>query len=267
VKEKYFMVGEAAKKLGVSVRTLQYYDRIGLISPGGQSEGGRRLYSDKDIVRLHQVLSLKHLGFSLEKIKDNLLLLDTPQAVIKAIEAQERQVSEQLKSLTEVQKHLSALKAEVKEMSEVDWYRYAGIIEMLRKQDDHYWVIKYFDEKTFKMASEKFTEESSKEFIEHLESVWDRASALIDEGEPVDGERAKALSKEWWDSITEFTGGDMSILQDIMKFGENADTWQNENWKKKWSKTQDFLGQALGRYFVTAESVITFQESGQEVKG
>lgn len=38
--EKYFTVGEAAKKMGVSVRTLQYYHKIGLLPPSGISEGG-----------------------------------------------------------------------------------------------------------------------------------------------------------------------------------------------------------------------------------
>ena len=52
------------------------------------SEGGRRLYTDKDIVKLHQILSLKHLGFSLGDIKNRLIPLDTP-AEIAAILAKQ----------------------------------------------------------------------------------------------------------------------------------------------------------------------------------
>ena len=65
----FMTVGEAAKKTGVTVRTLQYYDREGLLSPSAESEGGRRLYTDKDLVMLHQIISLKSLGFSLDDIK------------------------------------------------------------------------------------------------------------------------------------------------------------------------------------------------------
>ena len=54
----YMTVGEVAKKMDVTVRTLQHYDREGLLSPSAISEGGRRLYTDKDIVKLHQILSL-----------------------------------------------------------------------------------------------------------------------------------------------------------------------------------------------------------------
>ena len=69
IPQGYMTVGEVAKKMGVTVRTLQYYDREGLFSPSAESEGGRRLYTDKDVVKLHQILSLKHLGFSLSDIK------------------------------------------------------------------------------------------------------------------------------------------------------------------------------------------------------
>ena len=47
----YMTVGEVAKKMGVTVRTLQYYDREGLLSPSAESEGGRRLYADKDVIK------------------------------------------------------------------------------------------------------------------------------------------------------------------------------------------------------------------------
>ncbi len=42
----YMTVGEVAKKIGVTVRTLQYYDKEGLLSPSAESEGGRRLGGD-----------------------------------------------------------------------------------------------------------------------------------------------------------------------------------------------------------------------------
>lgn len=64
IPEGFMTVGELAKKMNVTVRTLQYYDKEGVLSPSAESEGGRRLYTDKDLVLLHQILSLKSLGFS-----------------------------------------------------------------------------------------------------------------------------------------------------------------------------------------------------------
>ena len=47
-------VGEVAKKMNTTVQTLQYYDKKGVLLPSAQSEGGRRLYTDKDIIQLNQ---------------------------------------------------------------------------------------------------------------------------------------------------------------------------------------------------------------------
>ena len=49
IPQEYMTVGEVSKKMGVTVRALQYYDREGLFCPSAVSEGGRRLYTDKDI--------------------------------------------------------------------------------------------------------------------------------------------------------------------------------------------------------------------------
>lgn len=47
IPDGYMTVGEVAKKIGTTVRTLQYYDKEGLLSPSAESDGGRRLYTDK----------------------------------------------------------------------------------------------------------------------------------------------------------------------------------------------------------------------------
>ncbi len=59
IPQGYMTVGEVAKKMGVTVRTLQYYDKKGLLSPSAESEGGRRLYTNKELIILNQIISLK----------------------------------------------------------------------------------------------------------------------------------------------------------------------------------------------------------------
>jgi DNA-binding transcriptional MerR regulator len=66
---RYWKVGELAKLTGLTIRTLRFYDQIGLFSPSGQTESGHRLYDELDLSRLQQILSLKELGLSLEEIK------------------------------------------------------------------------------------------------------------------------------------------------------------------------------------------------------
>ncbi len=67
--QHYYFTGQFAQKAAVSVRTLQYYDKVGLLSPSLYTEAGYRLYTDEDLSSLQQILALKFLGFSLEEIK------------------------------------------------------------------------------------------------------------------------------------------------------------------------------------------------------
>ena len=62
-------IQEAAKLAGVSIRTLRYYDEIGLLPPGRVTQAGYRLYDDAAMARLQEVLFFRELGFSLEDIR------------------------------------------------------------------------------------------------------------------------------------------------------------------------------------------------------
>jgi len=68
--KKTLKIGVVAKRTGLTVRTLHHYDQIGLLKPSDETESGHRLYTDSDIARLHQIVTLKQLGFTLEEIKD-----------------------------------------------------------------------------------------------------------------------------------------------------------------------------------------------------
>ena len=63
-------VKEVADLVGISVRTLHYYDEIGLLTPEKTTESGYRLYTDDDLEKLQQILFFKELGFPLKKIKE-----------------------------------------------------------------------------------------------------------------------------------------------------------------------------------------------------
>jgi DNA-binding transcriptional MerR regulator len=75
VSERRLTVGNAAKLVGVSVRTLHHYDEIGLVVPSGRTSTGYRIYEPGNIERLYQVLTYRELGFALEEIRK---LLDDP---------------------------------------------------------------------------------------------------------------------------------------------------------------------------------------------
>ncbi|WP_339319095.1 MerR family transcriptional regulator [Paenibacillus sp. FSL R10-2734] len=93
--KKYWKVGELAKLTGLTIRTLRFYDQIGLFSPSGQTESGHRLYNELDLSRLQQILSLKGLGLSLEEIKTT--LTGGQISPFEIVDLQINQIKEQIK--------------------------------------------------------------------------------------------------------------------------------------------------------------------------
>lgn len=63
-------VNEVSKLTGVSIRTLQYYDKIGLLKPSAYTEAGYRLYDDTALETLQQILLFRELEFPLKEIKE-----------------------------------------------------------------------------------------------------------------------------------------------------------------------------------------------------
>jgi len=72
---KTYQVSEVAGLTGLTVRTLHYYDSIGLLVPTARTDAGYRLYTDDDLLRLQQILIGRELGLSLEQIT---AMLDRP---------------------------------------------------------------------------------------------------------------------------------------------------------------------------------------------
>ncbi|ANB58257.1 merR HTH regulatory family protein [Anoxybacillus sp. B7M1] len=66
---KTYSISEIAKKTGVSIRTLRYYDEIGLLQPAKAPSSGHRMYTEEDIVRLYKIMSLKFIGLRLDEIR------------------------------------------------------------------------------------------------------------------------------------------------------------------------------------------------------
>lgn len=68
-------ISQVARLTGISIRTLQYYDEIGLLKPSELTASGYRLYNDEALQTLQQILFFKELGFSLKEIKE---ILENP---------------------------------------------------------------------------------------------------------------------------------------------------------------------------------------------
>lgn len=93
-------VNQVSKLTGVSVRTLQYYDSIGLLKPSGYTEAGYRLYDDTALERLQQILLFRELEFPLKEIK---IIIDAPDF------DRNKALQQQIELLTMKKEHLENL--------------------------------------------------------------------------------------------------------------------------------------------------------------
>ena len=91
---------------------------------------------------------MKHLGFSLDAIKNHLTALETPADVAAALTEQASVLRRKIETLSESLQAIEALKTEVLQMQSVDFKKYADIIVNLQMKNESYWLIKYFDDKT-----------------------------------------------------------------------------------------------------------------------
>ena len=247
IPEGYMTVGEAAKKTGVTVRTLQYYDKKGLLSPSAESEGGRRLYTDKDLITLHQILSLKSLGFSLEDIKQRLISLNTPADVVNALDDQADDIRRKIEQLSESLREIEQLKEEVLQMQTVNFKKYADIIVNLQMKNEFYYLIKRFDDDTLDHIRHRFDRESGMDFLNRFNRLCEEILLLQKNNVPPESEESQQLTKAYWDLIIEFTNGDMSMLPKLMEIG-SFDNASNE-WEEKQKLVNAYLESALGIYF------------------
>jgi MerR family copper efflux transcriptional regulator len=75
-REHLQQIGQVAERVGLSIRTVRYYEEMGLLVPTARSQGGFRLYTDENISRLEIIKQMKPLGFSVEEMRELLDIRD-----------------------------------------------------------------------------------------------------------------------------------------------------------------------------------------------
>ena len=115
-------VGEIAERLGVSPRTIKYYEELGLIRPETRSPGGFRLYGKEGVEQLERILRMKSIGYSLAAIRELLATRDAAQEADKItvisntmerLKDREREVTERIQQMRKDLKQAEALREEL----------------------------------------------------------------------------------------------------------------------------------------------------------
>lgn len=189
---------EFAKKSSVSVRTIQFYDKKGLLSPSNHTQAGYRLYSDEDLVRLQQVLALKYLGFSLAEIKK--LLEGGVSELPSALKTQKQMLLEKRTQVDEIINAIEQL--EQQKNGTLDYDAVAQLIRVIQADLKPAWVNKYLthvERVTMRdIAKQSFSSEALKEIAKHkfTEETHQQYTYFYDELRRLVAHKADPASEE-----------------------------------------------------------------------
>lgn len=111
-----FKIGEIANSVGISVRALRYYHKIGILEPSERTKAGYRLYSSEDLERLKKIKLMRDLGFKLNKIKD---YLERPDYNLsKLIRSKIKEIEKEIQFNKKLYERLKTIERQLEEQPE-----------------------------------------------------------------------------------------------------------------------------------------------------
>ncbi|MFN2448987.1 MAG: MerR family transcriptional regulator [Candidatus Baltobacteraceae bacterium] len=241
--KQYYQAKEFAERAGVTVRTLHFYDRIGLLCPSARTQSGYRLYDEQDLERLEQILALRFVRFELRHIKK--LLSGPPQPFAVALELQREIVLQEQRRLD------AALQAIERARDALQTGDAAGrreavdhVIEALKMKDDYSWTEKYYtpDDKE-KIAQTR--QQLGEAGIQKAQQDWADLIAEVEtaakDGTDPASEHAQALNRRWCELVAGFTRNDPGVTTALKKLYADQPNWP-ATIKRPWTdEAQTFL--------------------------
>lgn len=127
--DRKYRTGEFAKKAGVSVRTVQFYEKKGLIQPSEISDSGYRFYNEAEFAKLQRILTLKLLGFSLDEIKELSMNEEDTYSIQHSFQLQLELVRKRIRHLQMVEASIQETSDLFQRTNRIDW---DGLIKLIR---------------------------------------------------------------------------------------------------------------------------------------
>ena len=228
---RLYQAREFAGRAGVTVRTLHHYDRLGLLAPSGRTGAGYRLYGDRDLVRLEQILALKFIGFPLKEIRR--LLRQDARDLPGALRRQRTMLQEKRRRLDRALLAIRRAEAIAAFGEPGDWEAFRKIIEAINMQDNTDWMKKYYsDEARAALAARKVPPETIRQAEHDWAVLLQEVEAALDE-DPA-GPKAQALAARWRKLLHAFTGGNPAVQQGLNKLYADQANWPS-TFKKPFS--------------------------------
>lgn len=208
--QTYWKIGDLAKRVNLSVRTLHYYDEIGLLKPSMRTEADHRLYTEADIIKLQQIVSLRQLGFCLEEIKNCLNDANfEPKIVLKShINKLHRQIKLQ-QELVKVLEGIYTRLEESEVISVTDLFRAIEVTKMLENMINKHYTpeqLEYLDRR-----KKTIGDEAIKAVEKEWQNLFTAFKLEMEKGTDPSDEKVLALARRSQELIAAFTGGDAGI--------------------------------------------------------
>ena len=131
-----YTTGQFARLANVTLRTIRYYDKEGLLKPSFVANNGFRYYNDNDLIRLQQIMLFKYLGFTLNEIKSmNLNDLD-PITLSNALFVQKKMVEEKIDQMIKVEQAINNTAKELKKHNDINWENMISLIHLTNESNN-----------------------------------------------------------------------------------------------------------------------------------
>ncbi|MFC0229450.1 MerR family transcriptional regulator [Serratia aquatilis] len=194
-------VGELARRSGITVRALHYYDSIGLLTPSARSNAGYRLYNRRDITRLHRIQALRRMGVALAEIGG--LLAGSELALPQVIEQQMAMLDRQLAQITTLRSRLQHIHAQLKLGNEPELNDWLTTLELMTMYDK-YFTADELAQLPFYQADEARNQE--------WEEMVGKVQMLMESGVDAEDPRAQTIARHWMRTLERDTAGNPAFL-------------------------------------------------------
>lgn len=229
-KEKQFSIGEIAKLTGVTIRTLQYYDNIGLVPLEKEKTNGRRYYRKSDLTRLQQVLFYKSMGLPIKEIKKLLVEAVTREELTSVLQKQ-RDIF--YHKLNDIKSNISFIEASLASLEENKSFPLENLVQL---------IISLNKDTIFEYKNIQYEKNIQKTFMKHyddnetiLEVYWDWKSLILEavsyilNGVEPESEQGQVFAKKWIEMIMRITKGNEKLLQAHKTSYKNREQWPEED--------------------------------------
>ena len=247
---EYMTVGEIAAKAGVTVRTVQYYDQKGLLTPSAKGSRNLRLYSTKDMDRLYRILCYKFLGMPLKEIRERIEKADTEEseasewmseALKEKIESEEKILSEQMQRYA----LLRNLEDYTKEHPVSDWEGYAGLIDYFQEKWKLIWQVSWATSEGKVLDPNGTDKENMKPYYR----MFSETMRLMKESVPPQSEEAAEIMAEF-ERLTQMRSSDEAKMneRDLLFIDPTIMETELIDFSDFWRKVEDYLRAAKEYY-------------------